>query len=90
MRLNDRQGWGLVIGVGALLAVGTGRLVGQDVVDAMNPFYFNGAGTSRYDSGPQVVDASFLRSDTAVPDTADLYHGRGEGWAGDVPGRTDY
>lgn len=90
MRLNDKQSWGLVIGIGALLAAGAGRLVGQDVVDAMNPFYLNGAGTGRYDSGPQIVDASFVRSDVSMPDTTDLYHGKGEVLTGDAIGRTDY
>jgi len=78
VRVESGNRWAFGLGLGVLVAVGTGILAGNQTVAEMNPFYANLAtaadGAGR---GAEIVDASFVQPADTLPDTRDLSYGRG-------------
>lgn len=77
MRLDGGNRWALGFGLGVLAALGAGMVAGNQTAAEMDPFYANlsaGDGSVR---GSEIVDASFVAPNDALPDTSDLSYGRG-------------
>ena len=77
MRLDSGNRWALGLGLGILTAVGTGILAGNQTAAEMNPFYANLSMADGSTRGTEIVDASFVAPNDALPDTNDLSYGRG-------------
>jgi hypothetical protein len=74
---DGRDRWAFGLGLGILVAVGTGILAGNQTAAEMDPFYANLTTAEGSTRGTEIVDASFVAANDALPDTSDLSYGRG-------------
>lgn len=77
MRLDGGNRWALGLGLGVLAAIGGGMLAGNRTAAEMDPFYANLSTADGSTRGTEIVDASFVAPNDALPDTGDLSYGRG-------------
>lgn len=78
MRIDGGNRWALGLGLGVLAAIAGGMVAANDTVAAMNPFYTNQSiAAERPSRDAEIVDASFVQPNDALPDTGDLSYGRG-------------
>ena len=76
MRLDGGNRWTLGLGLGILAAVAGGMLAGNQTAAEMDPFYANLSTVDGPTRGTEIVDASFVAPNDALPDTGDLSYGR--------------
>lgn len=77
MRLDGGNRWALGFGLGVLAAIGGGMMAGNQTVAEMDPFYANLTVAEGSTRGAEIVDASFVAPNDALPDTRDLSYGVG-------------
>jgi hypothetical protein len=79
MRIDGGNRWALGLGLGVFAAIAGGMVAANETVAAMNPFYTNQSlAAERSGRGAEIVDASFVQPNDALPDTGDLSYGRGQ------------